>query len=264
VERFCERHEFGTLSCFTLKVCRLENDVFDPLGNLFNSNNTKMANWYYYDNNGTKQGPITDQSLKTLAEQGVITPETILETESGQCGKAGQIRGLFLQQTIIPPTNTGQQIPVPVQTTGTEYLVSDYIGSFFGKIASVFGTARAKWILWQKMRLQIRKERAEVKRQEAEAYAIRRAADAELENAKASVQKAMAERESLKQGKNLPTPLKISLARHGASRPNKKGEDGCWQMIFDGRYNKITTVIRKLADEGIIVTENDIWKAFNE
>ncbi|GHT46135.1 hypothetical protein FACS189454_06790 [Planctomycetales bacterium] len=54
-----------------------------------------MANFFYYDANGQKQGPITQQELKSLVTQGLITPGTPLETESGHKGKAGQIKGLF-------------------------------------------------------------------------------------------------------------------------------------------------------------------------
>lgn len=53
-----------------------------------------MPNYFYIDASGTRQGPITDTQLKTLATQGVIRPETPLETESGYKGVAGQISGL--------------------------------------------------------------------------------------------------------------------------------------------------------------------------
>jgi len=53
-----------------------------------------MTNWYYY-NDGKKHGPITSSALKALAEQGVITSTTPLETESGRKGPAGKVPGLF-------------------------------------------------------------------------------------------------------------------------------------------------------------------------
>jgi len=61
-----------------------------------------MPNFYYTDANG-QRGLITPQQLKALAVQGVITPDTELETETGQKGKAGQIKGLFA--TVPPPTS---------------------------------------------------------------------------------------------------------------------------------------------------------------
>lgn len=54
-----------------------------------------MSDWFYYDSTGTKQGPINDAQLKAMAQSGMITPETTLQTGTGQTGKAGQIRGLF-------------------------------------------------------------------------------------------------------------------------------------------------------------------------
>ena len=73
-----------------------------------------MALFYYIDNDGQKQGPITAQHLQTLAAQGVITPTTPLETDTGHKGMAGQIPGLFATssppfapplQTVPPPTH---------------------------------------------------------------------------------------------------------------------------------------------------------------
>jgi hypothetical protein len=52
-------------------------------------------NWYYYDNNGTKQGLISQQELENLVARGAITRTTRLETEGGHKGLAGQIPGLF-------------------------------------------------------------------------------------------------------------------------------------------------------------------------
>ena len=62
-----------------------------------------MANYLYLDANGQKQGPVNAQQLKTLAAQGIITPETLLKADTGHQGKAGQIPGLF---TAPPPTES--------------------------------------------------------------------------------------------------------------------------------------------------------------
>lgn len=51
-------------------------------------------NYYYFDQNGQKQGPIDDKELQELATQGIITPVSPLETESGFQGQAGQIPNL--------------------------------------------------------------------------------------------------------------------------------------------------------------------------
>lgn len=54
-----------------------------------------MSNWYYYDKNGNKVGPITTLALKALAQQGMIAVETVVENEQGRTSKAGEINGLF-------------------------------------------------------------------------------------------------------------------------------------------------------------------------
>ena len=68
-----------------------------------------MPNWYYIDDFGQQQGPVSDSQLKKLAIQGMIQPDTPLETDAGKKGKAGQIKGLFpavtdsFAQTAEPP-----------------------------------------------------------------------------------------------------------------------------------------------------------------
>ena len=52
-------------------------------------------NWFYYDQQGQKIGPITDLELRELIDQGLILPDTKLETDSGHTGKARQVPGLF-------------------------------------------------------------------------------------------------------------------------------------------------------------------------
>ena len=54
-----------------------------------------MPNYYFTDSDGIKQGPITEERLRTLAERGVITANTPLETEGGHKGFAAQIRERF-------------------------------------------------------------------------------------------------------------------------------------------------------------------------
>jgi len=63
-----------------------------------------MPNFYYTDANG-QRGLINEQQLKALAVQGIITPDTPLESEAGHKGKAGQIRGLFASMPPPPITN---------------------------------------------------------------------------------------------------------------------------------------------------------------
>jgi len=56
------------------------------------------STWYYYDNNGQKQGPMTSGQLKELAEQGMITPETIIENEEGKSASANNVEGLIFAE----------------------------------------------------------------------------------------------------------------------------------------------------------------------
>jgi len=56
-----------------------------------------MTNWYYTDVNGQKQELSNNQQLKELAAREIITPDTLLETDTGYSEVAGQIPGLFTE-----------------------------------------------------------------------------------------------------------------------------------------------------------------------
>ena len=75
-----------------------------------------MANFFYYDANGQKQGAFTPQQLKALVTQGVINPQTPMETDTGKKGLAGQIPGLFAApiQPTAQPQPVPQNAPIPV------------------------------------------------------------------------------------------------------------------------------------------------------
>lgn len=76
-----------------------------------------MPNFFYYDANGQKFGPVNDVQLKSLATQGVINPQTPLETDSGHRGQAGQIPGLFATPAPANPFAATPQ-PVPHNAAG--------------------------------------------------------------------------------------------------------------------------------------------------
>ena len=63
-----------------------------------------MANWYYYNKIGEKVGPITSTTLKLLARQGIVTPETVVENNTGRSAIAGEVRGLTFPESSAPPT----------------------------------------------------------------------------------------------------------------------------------------------------------------
>ena len=84
-----------------------------------------MTNFFYIDAKGRKW-QVDDQKLKELVAQGIITPDTELETDTGQKGKAGQIKGLFPAPSTPNPFTapvTGQVVPpsVPVQDTSDSH-----------------------------------------------------------------------------------------------------------------------------------------------
>jgi hypothetical protein len=69
-----------------------------------------MANWYYYNESGDKI-EVTGGQLKSLAQQGLIVPETVVETPDGKTGRAGKVKGLAFatladsssKSNVIPP-----------------------------------------------------------------------------------------------------------------------------------------------------------------
>ena len=74
-----------------------------------------MANYFFADANGQKQGPVTEQELQELADQGIINPNTRLVTDTGHQGRAGQIPGLRFNTAAPSPkqlycTNCGNSI----------------------------------------------------------------------------------------------------------------------------------------------------------
>ncbi|GHT47441.1 hypothetical protein FACS189454_09820 [Planctomycetales bacterium] len=62
-----------------------------------------MANWYYFDNAGTRQGPFTDEQIGRLIEQRVIVRQTRLETEAGRQGLAEQVARFRQKIDFLPP-----------------------------------------------------------------------------------------------------------------------------------------------------------------
>jgi len=73
-----------------------------------------MPNWFYTDANGMRQGLFDDQQLRELVAQGIITPDTPMETDTGHKGVAGQIPGLF--PAAPPPFVQPAQVTSPPST----------------------------------------------------------------------------------------------------------------------------------------------------
>ncbi len=79
-----------------------------------------MTNFFYTDANGRKRGPFDAGQLRVLAAQGIITPNTPLETGGGHKGLAGQVSGLFNVSPSQPvvPVAKGSKGPLLVALVG--------------------------------------------------------------------------------------------------------------------------------------------------
>ena len=120
-----------------------------------------MTNWYYYNNEGKKNGPVTQSALKEFASRGIITPNTPLETDTGHKGLAGQVSGLFnvsSQSTVNQATQ--QSVPIASEQRGSigAALVSaiysamrstmQFIGAIVGFIMALALTGVVVFLLW--------------------------------------------------------------------------------------------------------------------
>ena len=74
-----------------------------------------MTNYFYFDKNNQKHGPISEQQLKALATQGTIGPHTPMETDTGHKGTAGQIPGLFVAVPLPPPRQPAPAVPLSAE-----------------------------------------------------------------------------------------------------------------------------------------------------
>ena len=87
-----------------------------------------MANFYYTNETGTKQGPLTPEQLQALADRGIITPDTPLETDTGKQGKAGNLPGLkFNAAEPSPFAQPAQVTQNPATAAGKIY---DYLTTY--------------------------------------------------------------------------------------------------------------------------------------
>jgi hypothetical protein len=99
-----------------------------------------MANFFYYDTNGQKQGLFTSQEVKALAEQGIITPGTALESDSGHRGVASQIKGLF---PVVPASSQNYGTTVQPQSPAVPMTAQ---GSFAARCPEVdLSVIPVKW-----------------------------------------------------------------------------------------------------------------------
>ena len=83
-------------------ACRshLERTLAAGLDKMFNCPKHPMANWYYYNENKEKIGPIRGRELRELVRQGTITPTTVIEDETGRKALAKHVTGLEFPETV--------------------------------------------------------------------------------------------------------------------------------------------------------------------
>ena len=93
-----------------------------------------MPNFFYIDANGQKQGLFTAQQLQALATQGIISPQTPLETDTGHKGTAGQIPGLQFNTTAPPPFVQPAQV-APAPPSATTFFYYDASGQRHGAVS---------------------------------------------------------------------------------------------------------------------------------
>ena len=81
-----------------------------------------MTSYFYFDSNNQKHGPYSElQQLQELADQGIITPMTPMETDGGHKGMAGQIPVLKFNATSSSlPVQASRTVPVPQSVLAKE------------------------------------------------------------------------------------------------------------------------------------------------
>ena len=121
-----------------------------------------MANSFFYtEADGNKQGPLTPEQLQALANRGIVKPDTILTTENGKQGKAGQIKGLFNSATPSPftqPAQVAQSVAVPVvvgnmdsfggTVTSTMKSMMNWVASMVAFVLTLSLCGFVAWIMW--------------------------------------------------------------------------------------------------------------------
>jgi len=72
-----------------------------------------MPNFFYFDQNYQKQGPVSEERLRELAAQGLITPNSPVESDTGHKGVAGQLPSLTFGTAAPTPSAQPTQTPPP-------------------------------------------------------------------------------------------------------------------------------------------------------
>ncbi len=122
-----------------------------------------MPNWFYYDVNGKKRGPINSAQLRSLVESQVINGDTDIETEDGRKGKVKQVKGLFLtaqQNDFVSVSNNDKKREALriIGFLGSLFLIIVLFGVFTGFLSE---EQYEQDIVLQRIKLQILLEKVQ-------------------------------------------------------------------------------------------------------
>jgi len=95
-----------------------------------------MSNFFYFDQNNQKLGPVTEEQLKELATQGAITPQTPMETDTGHKGVAGQIPGMTFGTAAPNPFAQTPPVSQPTSKQDDNFIKGAVIGGLVGACIS--------------------------------------------------------------------------------------------------------------------------------
>ena len=107
------------------------------------------TNYFYFDENGNRNGPVNEQQLKELATQGTINPSTPMETDTGHKGTAGQVPGLNFNAPSAAPSPIAASMPIAVPTGPTNPLsktLNTYFMVHWICMAAMIPTCGLSWI----------------------------------------------------------------------------------------------------------------------
>ena len=82
-----------------------------------------MTDYFYFDQNGQKQGPVNRDRLKLLTLQGAVESHAPIETVDGRKGVAGEISGLF--PSVSPSPRPAQPTPQQSATDNRCYTADE-------------------------------------------------------------------------------------------------------------------------------------------
>ncbi len=101
-----------------------------------------MADWYYSSDGTNKRGPVLSKTLRLLAQQGVVTPSTLIWKEGlPRWVKASKVNGLFPAGVTGPPSLT------PHSTNSAKVEVRALEDSDSTPPVSTPLTKRRKWLV---------------------------------------------------------------------------------------------------------------------